>query len=78
MNPEATTFEQNMLRLEQIVRAREKGDVPLDDSLKLFQEATELVRSCQKQLDDAQLQVTKVISGADGTPSEEVFAVEAE
>ena len=44
MNPEATTFEQNMLRLEQIVRAMEKGDVPLDDSLKLFQEATELVR----------------------------------
>ena len=78
MNPETMTFEQNMLRLEQIVRTMEKGDVPLDASLEMFREATALVASCQKQLDDAQLQVTKVLAGSDGAPQEEVFAVEAE
>ena len=48
------TFEENMLRLEQIVRAMERGDVALEESLKLFQEGTELVRSCGKLLDDAE------------------------
>ena len=51
MNQQNQTFEQNMLRLEQIVRAMERGDVALEESLKLFQEGTELVRSCQKLLD---------------------------
>ena len=51
MNSANTTFEQSMARLEQIVRAMERGDVALEESLKLFQEGTELVRSCQKILD---------------------------
>ena len=67
------TFEENMQRLEQIVRAMERGDVPLDESLKLFQEGTELVRSCGKLLDEAQLQVTKIMTAADGSPVEEEF-----
>ena len=67
------TFEQNMARLEQIVRAMERGDVPLEESLKLFQEGTELVRSCQKLLDEAQLQVKKIMVSQDGTPVEGVF-----
>ena len=46
-----------MARLEQIVRAMEQGNVPLEESLKLFQEGTELVRSCSKLLDDAQLHI---------------------
>ena len=33
---ESETFENKLQRLEQIVRAMEKGDVPLDESLKLF------------------------------------------
>ena len=40
MNQQNQTFEQNMLRLEQIVRAMERGDVALEESLKLFQEGT--------------------------------------
>ena len=62
-----------MQRLEQIVRAMERGDAPLEESLKLFQEGTELVRSCGKLLDEAQLQVTKIMTAADGSPVEEVF-----
>ena len=73
MNEQNTSFEQNMQRLEQIVRAMERGDVALEESLKLFQEGTELVRSCGKLLDEAQLQVKKIMTAADGSPVEEDF-----
>ena len=71
------TFEENMMRLEQIVRAMERGDVALEESLKLFQEGTELVRDCGKLLDEAELQEKKVMAGADGRPVEEDFPHEA-
>ena len=73
MNQENQTFEASMTRLEQIVRAMERGDVPLEESLKLFQEGTELVRNCQKLLDDAQLQIRKIMTAPDGSPVEEDF-----
>lgn len=73
MNPQNKTFEESMARLEQIVRAMERGDVALEESLKLFQEGTELVRSCQKLLDDAQHQVKKIMTAPDGSPVEEDF-----
>ena len=73
MNQNNITFEQSMQRLEQIVRAMERGDVPLEESLKLFQEGTELVRSCGKILEEAQLQVSKIMTAADGSPVEEAF-----
>lgn len=73
MNQENQTFEASMARLEQIVRAMERGDVALEESLKLFQEGTELVRNCQKLLDDAQLQIKKVMTAEDGSPVEEEF-----
>ena len=73
MNQKNMNFESSMQRLEQIVRAMERGDVPLEESLKLFQEGTELVRSCGKLLEDAQLQVSKIMTAADGSPVEEAF-----
>ena len=73
MNQENQTFEASMARLEQIVRAMERGDVALEESLKLFQEGTELVRNCQKLLDEAQLQIKKIMTAPDGSPAEEVF-----
>ena len=74
MNQNNKTFEENMQRLEQIVRAMERGDVALEESLKLFQEGTDLVRSCGKLLDDAELQVKLVMAGVDGRPQEEDFS----
>ncbi len=76
MNQDNKTFEENMHRLEQIVRAMERGDVALEESLKLFQEGTELVRSCGRLLDEAELQVNKIVAGADGRPVEEAFPYE--
>lgn len=68
MNKQSKTFEESMARLEKIVRAMEQGNVPLEESLKLFQEGTELVRSCNRLLDEAQLQIQKVMTAADGSP----------
>ena len=76
MNEKNASFESAMKRLEEIVRAMERGDVALDESLKLFQEGTDLVRACGKLLDDAQLQVEKVVKGLDGNPTFEEFADE--
>ena len=73
MNSEKMTFEDSMQRLEQIVRTMERGDAPLEESLKLFQEGTELVRSCGKLLEEAQMQVKKIMTAPDGSPAEEAF-----
>ena len=76
MNNDSMQFEAAVTRLEEIVRAMERGDVALEESLKLLQEGTELVRSCGKQLEEAKMQVTKITAGADGAPQEEPFADE--
>lgn len=77
MNQKNTTFEQNMQRLEQIVRAMERGDVPLEQSLELFREGTGLVEACGKLLDEAELQVRKITTAPDGSPVEEAFTDES-
>ena len=76
MNQKNHTFEENMQRLEQIVRAMERGDVQLEESLKLFREGTALVEACGKLLDEAELEVKKIVTADDGSPMEENFANE--
>ena len=76
MNKNNATFEENMVHLEKIVHAMERGEVSLEESLKLFQEGTALVERCGKLLDEAELQIKKITVGADGAPVEEAFAVE--
>lgn len=63
-------FEENMQRLEQIVRMLEKGDAPLEDALKLFEEGTKLVKSCDTLLNKAEKKVVQLSKGADGAPVE--------
>ena len=67
------TFEQQIARLEEIVSALEQGDVQLADSLALFEEGTKLAAACAKQLDQAELQVVKLMKGPDGAPVELPF-----
>ena len=76
MEKQNKSFESNMQRLEQIVRSLERGDAPLEESLKLFEEGTALVRSCGKLLDEAELQVKKVMVGPGGAPVEGAFTDE--
>ena len=73
MEKESNTFEQSLARLEEIVRQLEKGDAPLGDALKLFEEGTGLVSRCSGLLDEAELSVAKLMKGADGAPVELPF-----
>ena len=73
MNQKNLTFEESMGRLEQIVRSLEQGNVPLEESLKLFEEGTSLVRNCGKLLDEAELKVKQVMTASDGSPVLEDF-----
>lgn len=71
MKEQSRTFEQSMKRLEEIVQKMERGDVPLEEALRLFEEGTALVGSCGKLLDEAELKVVKLSKGGDGAPVEE-------
>ena len=73
MSNETKSFEENMARLEEIVRSMERGDVALEESLKLFQEGIELVRLCGKMLDEAEMQVKMISADSEGNPVEEAF-----
>lgn len=52
------SFEEAVERLEKIVRMLESGSVPLDDSLVLFEEGVELVKTCNIKLDAVQQKIT--------------------
>ena len=67
------SFEQSMQRLEQIVRLLEKGDAPLEDSMKLFEEGIGLALSCKDQLEKAEAKVVQLTKGPDGEPVESEF-----
>jgi len=66
-------FEQSIQRLDEIVRHLESGDMPLGDSLSLFEEGTRLIASCTSMLDDAEQKVVKLKKGADRAPVELPF-----
>ncbi len=62
----ALRFEQAMARLETIVTELERGDLPLDESLKIFEEGIKLSKSCLKMLDEAERKVEILIQDKDG------------
>ena len=70
------TFEESLARIDEIVKALEKGDAPLEQSLKLFEEGTALIRACGKQLDEAEQKVIKLKKGENGDPVELPFEAE--
>lgn len=71
------SFEAAMQRLEEIVIIMERGELPLDDSLKLFEEGTALVRQCGSMLDEAEQKIVKLMKGPDGAPVELEYHDEA-
>ena len=64
---ENMTFEMAMARLEEIVRALESGNTPLDTSLALFEEGVSLVKLCNSRLDHAEQRVKILTMGENGT-----------
>lgn len=62
-------FEKKLNRLDEIVQKMEKGDLALDESLKLFEEGVKLSRDCSLRLTEAESKVKLLMSiGADGKP----------
>ena len=67
------SFEESMSRIDEIVRHLEKGDLPLSESLHLFEEGTALIRACGAMLDEAEQTVVKLKKGEDRSPVELPF-----
>jgi exodeoxyribonuclease VII small subunit len=68
------TFEESLKKLETIVDQLEKGDLPLEDSLKLFEEGVSLSAVCKQELDAAEGKVQSLIKQRDGSFKTEPFA----
>ncbi|HEY1647559.1 MAG TPA: exodeoxyribonuclease VII small subunit [Terracidiphilus sp.] len=70
------SFEQSLKKLETIVDKLEKGDLPLEESLKLFEEGVELSAACKQELDAAEGKVQFLIKQRDGSLKAEPFPTE--
>lgn len=69
------SFEEALERLNEIVKALEHSDAPLDDSLKLFEEGVALIKRCNNQIDLAETKIKQLVRSSDGTLEEQDFAV---
>ncbi|HUV37880.1 MAG TPA: exodeoxyribonuclease VII small subunit [Patescibacteria group bacterium] len=62
------TFEDAAGRLEEIVRRLEEGEVPLEESIKLYEEGMKLGTMCRRILDEAEQRIQKLSSEIEGEP----------
>ncbi|MEC9006308.1 MAG: exodeoxyribonuclease VII small subunit [Nitrospirota bacterium] len=74
----ATKFEDALARLETIVSELEKGDLPLNDSLKIFEEGIKLSKTCLKILDDSERKVEILVQETGGKKRLQALSVEEE
>lgn len=68
MNPKNQTFEASLSNLEKIVRRLEEGEMPLEESLKLFEEGVRLSRECQERLNQAERRIEVLLKDENGNP----------
>ena len=73
MAKDKMSFEDSVKRLDEIVKLLERGDAPLSESLKLFEEGTSLISNCDTLLNEAEQKVVKLRKGLDGEPEELPF-----
>ena len=66
-------FEESLKRLEQIVEQMERGDLPLEDSIKLFEEGMQLSAECKNHLEQAEGKVQILMKQRDGSVKTEPF-----
>jgi exodeoxyribonuclease VII small subunit len=71
-------FEDCLARLEQIVGALETGNLPLEESLKVFEEGIALARHCSRYLDDAERRIEMLVKDDSGAVATKPFVFEAE
>jgi exodeoxyribonuclease VII small subunit len=60
------TYEQAAAELESVVELLESGELTLEDSIRRFEKGIELIRFCNKKLDDIEKRITILIEGKDG------------
>ena len=60
------TFETQLAALERVVRELELGDLPLEESLKLFEEGVRLSRECQERLNQAERRIEVLLRDSEG------------
>lgn len=76
---ETLTFEASIKRLTEIVTTLERGDLPLEESLRLFEEGVQLSRVSQGRLDAAEKRVEQLLSvDAEGRARTQPFATSAD
>lgn len=59
------SYEDAMKRIDEIVDCLEKGEVSLDDALKLFEEGTSLTNLCYEKLENAKQKITEIKAGGE-------------
>jgi exodeoxyribonuclease VII small subunit len=62
------TFEMQLAALEKVVRELERGDLPLEESLKLFEDGVRLSRECQERLNQAERRIEVLLRDGEGRP----------
>jgi len=70
------SFEESLKRLETVVDQLEKGELTLEESLKLFEEGVNLTASCKQELDAAEGKVQMLVKQRDGSLEAEPFETE--
>ena len=65
----ALPFEKALAELEEIVRRLEKGDVPLEDSIAIYERGEALKKHCEALLKRAEARIEKITVGPDGQAS---------
>lgn len=69
-------FEEALARLEAIVAELERGELPLEDSMRIFEEGIKLSKACLKMLDDAERRVEILVKDKDGRKRTRPFELE--
>ena len=72
-NDKPKSFEASLEALEQIVHQLEKGDLPLEKSLELFEDGIRLSRQCQERLNQAERRIEILLRDNQGRPSVSAF-----
>jgi len=67
------TFEESLKQLETIVGQLERGDLALEDSIKMFEEGMRLSAQCKAELDSAESKVQILLKQRDGSVKAEPF-----
>jgi exodeoxyribonuclease VII small subunit len=67
------SFEESLTKLEEIVAQLERGDLALEDAVRLFEEGSRLSVECRKQLEEAESRIEILMKQRDGAMKREPF-----